>query len=170
MSWNTFTKVNETLHFLQWKRYKLVTSLSSSSSPSLSFGPIGQDALRNDLTPSILVRKAARSAPEALTISPRAPKISNKEPERARKTYDSQDNFLWTNDKISCSFPTFQTKTENVWLSAVGEIIFPAIKGKQTSACLEIRFWDFRWSAVEVWALNWRRHFVSFWTNGGSLP
>lgn len=143
-------------------------SLSSSSSPS--FDPIGLHALRNDLTPSILVRKAARSAPEALTISPRAPKISNKEPERARKTYDSQDNFLWTNDKISCSFPTFQTKTENVWLSAVGEIIFPAIKGKQTSACLEIRFWDFRWSAVEVWALNWRRHFVSFWTNGGSLP
>ena len=93
-------------------------SLSSSSSPS--FDPIGRHALRNDLTPSILVRKAARSAPEALTISPRAPKISNKEPERARKTYDSQDNFLWTNDKIPCSFCTFETKTENVWFVGRG--------------------------------------------------
>ena len=67
-------------------------SLSSSSSPS--FDPIGRDALEMILLQAILVRKAARSAPEALTISPRAPKISNKEPERAPKTYDSQDNFL----------------------------------------------------------------------------
>ena len=142
------------------------------SLPYHLISPVGRDALRNDLTPSILFRKAARSAPEALTISPRpgAPKISNKEPERAPKTYDSQDNFLWTNDKIPCSFCTFETKTENVWLSAVGEKLFPPIKGKQTSACLEIRFWDFRWSAVEVWALSWRRHFVNFWTNGGSFP
>ena len=143
-------------------------SLSSSSSPS--FDPIGRDALRNDLTLSILVRKAARSAPEALTISPRAPKVSNKEPERVPKTYDSQDNFLWTNDKIPWSFCAFEMKTENVWLSAVGEKIFPPIKGKQTSACLEIRFCNFRCNAVEVSALNWRWQFVSFWGNSSSLP
>ena len=54
-------------------------SLLSSSSPS--FDPIGRDALRNDLTPSILVRKAARSAPEALTISPRGrPKFQTRSP------------------------------------------------------------------------------------------
>ena len=149
---------------------EIAINWSLSSSSSRSFDPIGRDALRNDLTPSILVRKAARSAPEALTISQRAPKVSNKEPERVPKTYDSQDNFLWTNDKIPCSFCTFEMKTENVWLSAVGETIFPPIKGKQTSTCLEIRFCIFRCSAVEVSALNWRRQFVSFWGNGSSLP
>ena len=54
------------------------------------------------------------------------------------------------NNKIPCSFYTFETKTENVWLSAVGKEICLLIKGKQTSTCLEIRYGDFHCSAIEV--------------------
>ena len=40
----------------------------------------------------------------------RVTKISNKEPEWVPKTYDSRANFWWTNNKIPCSFCTFETK------------------------------------------------------------
>ena len=51
------------------------------SLPYHLISPVGRDALRNDLTPSILFRKAARSAPEALTISPRGrPKFQTRSP------------------------------------------------------------------------------------------
>ena len=142
-------------------------SLSSSSSPS--FDPIGRHALRNDLTPSILVRKAARSAPEALTISPRGrPKFQTRSPNGRLKLMILRITSCEWTTKFPAHSALLKQKRKTFGLSAVGEKIFPPIKGKQTSACLEIRFWD--WSAVEVWALNWRRHFVSFWTNGGSLP
>ena len=58
--------------------------------------------------------------PEAPTIYPQATKISNREPERAAETYDFQANCLWINSKIC----TFETKTENVWSSAVGKEYF----------------------------------------------
>ena len=92
------------------------------------------------------------------TIYPRATKISNREPERALKTYDSQANFRRTNNKIPCSFCTFETKKENFQLSAVRKKIFPTTKGKQTSTCLQIRFCDFRCSAVEVSRLKMQGH------------
>ena len=91
--------------------------------------------------------------PEDPKIYPQATIISNREPEP--KTYDSQAKFRWTNNKIPCSFYTFETKTKSVWSSAVGEKIFPPIEGKQTSTCLEIRFCDFCCSEVLVW--KWRR-------------
>ena len=74
----------------------------------------------------------ARS-PEAPTIYPRATKVSYRETERAPKTYDSQAKFQWTNNKIPCSFCTFETTMENVWSSAICTKIFPQIKGKQTA-------------------------------------
>ena len=52
---------------------------------------------------------------EAPTIYPQVTKISNREPERVAETYDFQANCLWINGKIC----TFETKTENVWSSAV---------------------------------------------------
>ena len=54
--------------------------------------------------------------PEAPTIYPGATKISNREPEQAPKTYmyDSQANFQWTNNKIPCSFRTFEMTKENI--------------------------------------------------------
>ena len=93
--------------------------------------------------------------PEAPTIYPLATKISNREPEWVNKTYDSQAKFRWTNNKIPCSFCTFETKTENVWSSDIAKKIFPPIKGKQTSTCLEIRFCDFPCSEVPIWKWRW---------------
>ena len=61
-------------------------------------------------------------SPEVPTISLQAIKISNKKPERMPKACDSQANFR-----------TFETKTGNIWSSAVGKKIFLPIKGKQTS-------------------------------------
>ena len=53
---------------------------------------------------------------------------------QAPKTYDSQANFQWTNNKIPCSFCTFDMTKENiVWSSAIGKNILPLIKGKQTA-------------------------------------
>ena len=67
-------------------------------------------------------------------IYPRGTKISNREPKQAPKTYDSQTNFQWTNNKIPCSFCTFETTKENiVWSMAIGKNILPLIKGKQTA-------------------------------------
>ena len=60
-------------------------------------------------------------SPEVPTIYPQATKISNREPEQAPKTYDSEANFEWTSNKISCSFRTLNAKMLNVWLSAVGK-------------------------------------------------
>ena len=37
---------------------------------------------------------------EAPTIYPRETKISNSEPKRVPKTYDSEANFKWTNNKF----------------------------------------------------------------------
>ena len=68
------------------------------------------------------------------TIYPWATKISNREPKQVPKTYDSQANFQWTNNKIPCSFRTFETTKEHiVWSSAIGKNILPLIKGKQTA-------------------------------------
>ena len=71
---------------------------------------------------------------EAPTIYPRATKQAPKTYEQAPKTYDSQANFQWTNNKIPCSFCTFEMTKENiVWLMAIGKNILPLIKGKQTA-------------------------------------
>ena len=61
--------------------------------------------------------KAAAQSPEAPTIYHCATKISNREPYRVPKTYDSQANFQWTNKKIPCSFYTLKRwrKTFNRW-------------------------------------------------------
>ena len=53
----------------------------------------------------------------------------------------------WTNNKIPCSFCTFEMTMENVWSFAT--LLLPT-EGKQTALCLEIRFCDFRCRAVEV--------------------
>ena len=60
-------------------------------------------------------------SPEVPTIYPQVTKISNREPEQAPKTYDSEANFQWTSNKISCSFRTLKAKTLSVCLSAVGK-------------------------------------------------
>ena len=52
-------------------------------------------------------------SPEVPTIYPQATKISNREPKQAPKTYDSEANFQWTSNKISCSFRTLK-KRKNV--------------------------------------------------------
>ena len=154
------------------KRSIFYNEIAINWSPSYHLiSPIGRDALRNHLTPSILVRKSARSAPEALTISPRGrPKFQTRSPNGRLKLMILRITSCEWTTKFPAHSALLKQKRKTFGLSAVGEKIFPPIKGKQTSACLEIRFWDFRWSAVEVWALNWRRHFVNFWTNGGSLP
>ena len=37
------------------------------------------------------------------------------------QTYASQANLWWTNNKIPCSFYTFETKMNNVWSLAIGK-------------------------------------------------
>ena len=86
--------------------------------------------------------------------------MSNREPERAPKTYDSQANFRWTNKKIPYSFCTFETKTENFQLSAVRKKIFPPTKGKQqalvlkfatvTSAAAQFKFLAWKWRRMNL--------------------
>ena len=46
------------------------------------------------------------------------PKFQTGSPKGRLKPHDSQGNFQWTNDKIPCSFCTFETTAENVWSSA----------------------------------------------------
>ena len=91
------------------------------------------------------------------TIYPWATKISNREPKQVPKTYDSQANFQWTNNKIPCSFCTFETTKENIiWSLVIGKNILPLIKGKQTalmswnsltvtSAAEQLRFLIWKW-------------------------
>ena len=57
---------------------------------------------------------SARSQRRLSTIYPQTTKISNTEPERVPKTYDSQANIWWTNNNIPCSFGTFKMKTGNI--------------------------------------------------------
>ena len=88
---------------------------------------------------------------------PSATKLLNREPKQAPKTYDSQANFQWTNNKIPCSFCTFETTKENIiWSLVIGENILPLIKGKQTalmswnsltvtSAAEQLRFLIWKW-------------------------
>ena len=63
---------------------------------------------------------------------------------------DSQANFQWTNNKIPCSFCTFETTKENiVWSSAIGKNIIHVllIKGNSlvTSAAEQLKFLVWKW-------------------------
>ena len=84
---------------------------------------------------------------------------------RAPKTYDSQANFQWTNNKIPCSFCTLKRQRKTfAWSSAICKKVFPPIKGKHTAACLEIRLCEFHCKAVEVSRLKMAlNEFNSLW-------
>ena len=86
-------------------------------------------------------------APEVSTICPRATKILNKEPKQAPKTLILRPTSSRTtlNSLVILHFGN-----KNV----VGKKIFPPIKGKQTSTCLEICSCGSRCSAVEVSCLK----------------
>ena len=58
---------------------------------------------------------------EAPTIYPRETKISNSEPKRVPKTYDSEANFKWTNNKFPAHSALLKWKRLKVWTSAVGK-------------------------------------------------
>jgi len=101
----------------------------------------------------IAITKAAAwrvpGSPEVLTICLRATKSSNKEPKRAPKTNDSQANFGRTNNKIPSSFCPFGTNKKRLVVNRRQKNI-SADEGKQTSTFLEIHFYNFCCSAVEV--------------------
>ena len=81
----------------------------------------------------------------------------------ALKLWFSVYKFQWTNNKILCSFCTFEITTKNIWSSAKCKKIFLPIEVKQTALCLEIRFCDFSCRAVEVYRLKMAlNEFISF--------
>ena len=92
--------------------------------------------------------------PEAPTIYSRATKISNRERERAPKTYDSQANFQWTNNKIPAAHSALWNDKLKRLIVGHRQRISPLINGKHTALCLEICFCDFSCRAVEVCCLK----------------
>ena len=88
--------------------------------------------------------------PEAPTIYSRATKISNRERERAPKTYDSQANFQWTNNKIPAAHSALWNDKLKRLIVGHRQRISPLINGKHTALCLEICFCDFPCRVVKV--------------------
>ena len=101
----------------------------------------------------------------ALQFTLGRPKFQTGCPNRAPKTYDSQANFQWTNNKIPCSFCTLKWQRKTfAWSSAICKKVFLLIEGKHTAACREIHLCEFHCRAVEVSRLKMAlNEFNSLW-------